>query len=141
MTEPTKAYDEKEITLPSGITLELTPLALKNLRKFMLIWSTHIDWVRSMVLLPSEEQPNEIEFTEKQFDVFESLLALSLEKPLKKYDEDNETKTKVKDFIENEIDEKSMYVILKATGGLDLDTSLPNLTKNQQVDQQSQAQE
>ena len=133
MSEPTKAFDEKEITLPSGITLLLQPLSLKNLRKFMRIWSEHIDWVRTVVSGPEEGRPSEAEFADKQFDVYEKLLALGLDKALKAYNEENETSTKMQVFIDDEVDEKSMYVILEVTGGLKLDPDeVPNLTKSQQ---------
>jgi len=127
MAEPTKAFDEKEIILPSGKKLHLQPLSLKNLRKFMDIWSNHIDWVRETVQKPEEERPSEREFASKQFDVYEELLALGLEKALK---DDADVKS-VQDFIDDEVDEKSMYIILEVTGGLRLDPNdQGNLAKN-----------
>src|SRR6478735_6803848 len=119
--EATKVFDEQSIVLSSGKELHLTPLSIKNLRKFMRIWGEQMDFLRSVSDMEEADQPSSADFGDKQFEVYIQLLELSLEKPLAEYDEKNETKTNVKEFIEDEVDEKSMYLILKMTGGLDLD--------------------
>lgn len=118
----TEAYTSKELTLVSGKVLNLVPLSIKNLRKFMRIWSEHIDYMRSIRDMEPEKRPTEAELTDKQFDVYIELAVLGLEKVVKEH----EDITDLREFIDDEIDEKSMYVILDITGGLKLDADDPN---------------
>lgn len=119
----TRAYKEKTLTLANGKELELLPLSIKNLRKFMDIWGAHIEYLRSIADKPEGDQPSERELTARQFDVYVELATLGLIKSLKEDEEfeaENEKALmkKIKDFVEDEVDEESIYVILQFTGGL-----------------------
>lgn len=121
----TEVFTTEEITLLDGSEVELRPLPIFKLRKFMRLWSDHMADVRKAVAASMEAEGDEVddsELTDKQFDVFIDMAALGLESQLK----GDKTTKQFREYLEGVLDEKSIYFILNATGGLKLGEQDPN---------------
>lgn len=125
VAEATKAFDEKDLTLPGGKVLHLTPLTIKPLREFMRVWGEWMEYIRKTAasMENEEESPSEAELTEKQFDVYEKLLHIALKHVLEDDEDVNvNDKKAVQEFIDKKVDQESMAVIFKYTGGLSINS-------------------
>ena len=123
----TEAYTVEEIRLLDETEVELRPLPIAKLRKFMRLWSEHIRAVQKR-LADSAEEGDEVEalseadLTDAQFDVFIKMCALGLESQLK----GDKTDKQFIAYLEDTLDEKTIYRILDRTGGLKLGDEAPN---------------
>lgn len=123
----TEAFTVEEIRLLDETEVELRPLPIAKLRKFMRLWSEHIRTVQGK-LAASADEGNEVEalseadLTDAQFDVFIKMCALGLESQLK----GDKTDKQFTAYLEDTLDEKTIYRILDRTGGLKLGDESPN---------------
>ena len=116
----TEVFTTEEITLLDGTEVELRPLPIIKLRKFMRLWSDHMDAVRTAISEKMKEDPegdiNDSDLTDKQFDVFIDMAALGLEAQLK----GEKTTKQFSEYLEGVLNEKTIYYVINATGGLKL---------------------
>lgn len=115
----TEVFTTEEITLLDGTEVELRPLPIIKLRKFMRMWSEHMAEVRKAVseaMGAEDGDVNDSDLTDKQFDVFIDMAALGLEADLK----GDKTNKQFREYLEGVLDEKTVYFILNAIGGLKL---------------------
>lgn len=122
----TEVYTTEEIRLLDDTEVELRPLPIAKLRKFMRIWSDHIKVVQKTLAQEAGKADEEREFDEAdlsdaQYDAFIKMCALGLES-LK----GDMTDRKFAEHLENVLDEKTIYRILDVTGGLKLGDADPN---------------
>lgn len=127
----TEVYTKTILPLLNDEEVEVRPLAISKLRKFMRLWSDHIEFITQKIRENEDKPEGELEFnsadlTEAQFDVFIKMCALSLETQLKK---DDETDKKFFARLEDLLDQETIYKILEVAGGLDLKKAAedPNL--------------
>lgn len=117
----TEVYTTEEIRLLDETEVELRPLPIAKLRKFMRMWSEHIQGVTKKLAEQEEKDPEEREYTEadltdEQFDVFIKMCALGLESQLK----GDKTDKQYIAYLEDVLDEQTIYKVLEMTGGLKL---------------------
>lgn len=122
----TEVYTTEEIRFLDGTEVELRPLPISRLRKFMRLWSNHIAEVTKQ-MTESDKSDSEQEFaqadlTDAQYDAFIKMCALGLEGQLKGERTDKQFIT----YLEDTLDEKTIYKILDVTGGLRFDNNDPN---------------
>lgn len=128
----TEVYTTEEIRLLDETEVELRPLPIAKLRKFMRMWSEHISGVTKKIAENEDKDPDEREFTEAdltdaQFDTFIKMCALGLESQLK----GDRTDKQFVSYLEDVLDEQTIYKILEMTGGLKLNAAgqpAPNQT-------------
>ena len=121
----TEVYTTEEITLLDGTDVELRPLPIAKLRKFMRVWSTHAsEMAKKLAEQAESDNPNlnEADVTDAQFDTYIKLCAMGLEKDLK----GDKSEKEFLAWLEDTLDEQTIYKILDVTGGLRLGTD-PNL--------------
>lgn len=125
----TEVYDKLEVKLLDGQEVELLPLSIKNLRKFMKMWNDHMNNMNEVLNTKSDNADipalTEIDVTEMQFDVWIKMCALCL--PQLK---GTHTDAKFIAYLEDVLDEKTVYKVLDVCGGLRLNTD-PNLNPAQ----------
>jgi hypothetical protein len=124
----TEVYTTEDIRLLDETEVELRPLPIAKLRKFMRLWSDHIKTVQGKLQSASEtgeevEALSEADLTDAQFDVFIKMCALGLESQLK----GDKTDKQFLAYLEEVLDEKTIYRVLYKTGGLRLGDEDPNL--------------
>lgn len=107
--------------------MELRPLPIAKLRKFMRMWSEHIRGVTKKIAENEDREDSEPTFdeadlTDEQFDVFIKMCALGLESQLK----GDRTDKQFVSYLEDVLDEQTIYKILEMTGGLKLGGNTPN---------------
>lgn len=118
----TEVYTTEEVRLLDETEVELRPLPIAKLRKFMRMWSEHIKSVQEQF---AEAQAsgdddaevkvlNEADITDAQFDVFIKMCALGLESQLK----GDKTDKQFLAYLEDVLDEQTIYRVLFKTGGL-----------------------
>lgn len=112
----TEVYTADDIKFQDGTEVSLVPLAIARLRKFMRIWGEFLESLQENNEKPKEERWKDSEISERQFDVFTELTVLSLEKSLKGERSDEE----FKEWVEDTVDEQTIYRILDKCGGLKL---------------------
>lgn len=125
----TEVYTTEIVRLLDETEVELRPLSISKLRKFTRMWTDHIRSVQAKIVEQDEKEDSEKDFTEAdltdaQFDVFIKMCALGLESQLK---QEGQTEKKFLDYLEDVLDEKTIYRILDLTGGLKLGDNTPNL--------------
>lgn len=113
----TEVYTTEIVRLLDETEVELKPLPISKLRKFMRMWSEHIANVSKRLEENenSEEKFTEADLTDAQWDTFIKMSALGLEGQLK----GERTEKKFLEYLEDVLDEQTIYRILKVTGGLD----------------------
>lgn len=122
----TEVFTTETITLLNGEEVELRPLAIAKLRKFMRLWSDHIESMSTALAKDAEDETRitEAELTDKQFDVFIKMCAFGLETQLK----EEKTEKQFIAYLEDTLDEQTIYKIIDVTGGLKLGPQAdPNL--------------
>lgn len=117
----TEVYTTEEIRLLDETEVELRPLPIAKLRKFMRMWSEHIQGVTKKIAENEDKDLDEREFTEadltdEQFTTFIKMCALGLESQLK----GDKTDKQFIAYLEDVLDEQTIYKILEMTGGLKL---------------------
>lgn len=117
----TEVFTTEEIKLLDGEEVEIRPLPIAKLRKFMRLWSDHIKSISDKLadeaeVAMSEKKFGEAELTDAQFDVFIKMCALGLETELK----GDKTEKQFISYLEDVLDEHTIYKILEVTGGLKL---------------------
>ena len=118
----TEVYTTEEIRLLDETEVELRPLPIAKLRKFMRMWTEHIKSVQeqfSAAETSGEDDAevkvlNEADITDAQFDVFVKMCALGLESQLK----GDKTDKQFLAYLEDVLDEQTIYRVLFKTGGL-----------------------
>lgn len=120
----TKVYTTEEIELLDETTVVLKPLAIRPLREFMDLWSEYIEYLQSNSVKDEEERDGERALTKKQFDVFTDMVILCVKKELFAKVvadvEDDKKEEAFRDYIEDTVDEQTIYRILDKCGGLKL---------------------
>lgn len=124
----TEVYTTEVIRLLDETEVELRPLPISKLRKFMRMWSEHIQGVTKKIAENEEKSDderdfNEADLTDAQFDVFIKMCALGLESQLK----EDKTDKQFISYLEDVLDEQTIYKVLEMTGGLKLNNNDPNL--------------
>ena len=125
-----EVYTTKEIRLLDETEVELRPLPIAKLRKFMRMWSEHISAVTKKIAENEDKPEDEREFTEaditdEQFTTFIKMCALGLESQLK----GDKTDKQFIAYLEDVLDEQTIYKVLEITGGLKLGANAdPNQT-------------
>lgn len=125
----TEVYTTEVIRLLDETEVELRPLPISRLRKFMRMWSEHIQGVTKKIAENEEKADDERTFTEadltdEQFTTFIKMCALGLESQLK----EDKTEKQFLSYLEDVLDEQTIYKILELTGGLKLGGNAdPNL--------------
>lgn len=117
----TEVYTTEVIRLLDETEVELRPLPIAKLRKFMRMWSTHIQSVSKKIAENEEKEVDERDFdeadlTDEQFTTFIKMCALGLESQLK----EDKTDKQFMSYLEDVLDEKTIYRVLEMTGGLKL---------------------
>lgn len=127
----TEVYTTETIRLSDEEEVVLRPLPISKLRKFMRLWSEHISKVTEKFKENEDAGTvsySEADLTDAQYDVFIKMCALGLESQLK----GEKTEKQFLAYLEDTLDEPTIYKILEATGGLKLGNNDPNLqTPNQ----------
>lgn len=125
----TEAFSTEDVTLLDGTEVELRPLAIFKLRKFMKIWTECVAKVQKRYADAAKDPENFVpalvqqETTEWQYDAWIPMCVLALEDALK---EDKSDKA-FKDYLERVLDEATIYRVLEVCGNLRLnDDSAPN---------------
>lgn len=119
----TEVFATSDITLLDGTEVEVRPLPISKLRKVMRTWSDHMKLMQATFIDRPEDAPevDEADITDKQFDVYVKMCAIALEAQLK----DERTDKQFKDYLEDTLDEKSIYKILEVSAGLKLGNQEP----------------
>ena len=117
----TEVYTTQVIRLLDETEVELRPLPISKLRKFMRMWSEHIKGVTERIAENEEKDPeertfNEADLTDEQFTTFIRMAALGLESQLK----EGKTDKQFLSYLEDVLDEQTIYRVLEVTGGLKL---------------------
>jgi hypothetical protein len=117
----TEVYTKVVLTLLDDEEVEVRPLSIAKLRKFMRMWSDHIAEIGRRIEENEDREEEEVDFTnadltELQFDVFIKMCALSLEEQVK----NDKTEKQFLAHLENVLDQETIYKILEVSGGLDL---------------------
>lgn len=113
-----EVFTTEIVTLLDGTEVELRPLPIAKLRKFMRVWQEHIKEVSEKLTAEAEKDQTERTFadmTDAQFDAFIKMCALGLESELKT---DGMTDKKYHEHLENVLDEATIYRVLHVTGNL-----------------------
>lgn len=122
----TEVYTTEEIRLQDETEVILRPLAIAKLRKFTRLWTEHLTALTAK-FTEAEGNPdmlNDADITDTQFDVFIKLCALCLDAQLK----GEKTDKQFASYLEDVLDEKTIYKILDVCGGLKLgEQKDPNL--------------
>lgn len=114
----TEVFTREDITLQDGTTVELRPLVIGKLRKFMKDWNEHVTTVTKIVTENSEkEEPENVEdqISGLQYDTFIKLCKYGLA-DLKA----DKTEKQFTEYLEDTLDEPTIYKIIEITGGLKL---------------------
>lgn len=118
-----EVYTVEEILLRDGTEVELRPLPIAKLRKFMRMWSEHIaDVSKRLSEQPDDEAFNEADLSDEQYDILIKMCALGLETELR----GEKTTKQFIEYLENTLDEPTVHKILYVTGGLKLSNDDPN---------------
>lgn len=123
-----EAFSTEDVTLLDGTEVELRPLPILKMRKFMKIWSVCVAKMNARYIEAAKDPENFVsavvqeETTGWQFDAWIPMCALALEDKLKGEQSD----TKFKEYLEKTLDEATIYRILDVCGGLKLGPESPN---------------
>lgn len=132
----TEVFETVEIRLLDETEVELRPLAISKLRKFTRLWSNHMTSIQDKLAAEAEREEadddsspnpaaefNQADLTEAQFDTFIKMCALGLSSQL----QGDKTDKKFLEYLEDVLDEKTVYKILDVTGSLKFgDSDDPN---------------
>ena len=123
----TEVYTTEEIRLLDDTEVEIRPLSIAKLRKFTRMWGDHMQNISAKLKaesdLPEDEQTfTDADLTDAQFDIFIKLCAFGLDS-LK----GDKTDKQFNAYLEDVLDEKTIYRVLWITGGLKLGEQDPNL--------------
>lgn len=127
----TEVFTTEVVSLLDGTEVELRPLPVAKLRRFMRIWSDHLEDVSKKIAESERESEDntpvkpftQSDLTDAQYDTFTKLCALGLEGQLK----DGKTEKQFLAYLEDILDEATIARILFVTGGLKLNND-PNPT-------------
>lgn len=123
----TEVYTTEEIRLLDETEVELRPLPIAKLRKFMRMWSQHIQGVTKRIAENEDKDEadrdfDEADLTDEQFTTFIKMCALGLSSQL----QGEKTDKQFIAYLEDVLDEQTIYKILEMTGGLKLGANAPN---------------
>ncbi len=119
----TEVYTSQIITLQDGEEVELRPLVVSKLRKFMRVWADHLDTMTQKVNEQADESDeNYVPFTnldlqDAQLVAFIKMCSFGLEDQLK----GERTERQFLDYLENTLDEPTIMKILEVTGNFKTD--------------------
>lgn len=124
----TEVYTTETLRLLDETEVEIRPLPIVKLRKFHKLWSGHMKSVQS-ALKAAEANEEEDSFdddalADEQWTVFIQMCALGLESQLKGEKTDRQFLT----YLEEVLDQDTIYRILKVTGNLELGNQRPTGT-------------
>lgn len=116
-----EVYNVEEILLSDGTEVELRPLPIARLRKFMRMWTEHIANVQKRLREQADQSEEEqdlmqSDLNDEQYDVFMKMCALGLEQQLR----GEKTTKQFMEYLEETLDEPTVHKILHVTGGLKL---------------------
>lgn len=128
-----EVFTREEISLQDGTDVELRPLTIGKKKKFMRVWSDHITHVNKTLMEAqaaaekAKEDETEPEFTfdenkmtEKQYEVYVKMCIMCLDEI-----RNDRTDKQFADYLENVLDDPTIFKILNTCGGLNLGES-PN---------------
>lgn len=123
----TEIYTTRVIRLQDEEEVELRPLPISKLRKFTRMWSDHMKEVTAKIVAdeakPEEDRDlDQADLTDAQYTVFIKMCALGLEGQLK----GEKTEKQFLAYLEEVLDDPTIYVILEVTGGLKFGNDNPN---------------
>lgn len=123
----TEVYTTEDIVLLDGTEVELRPLPISKLRKFTRLWTEHLAAMGKKIeeardTEDGEDVFNNADLTDAQYDVFIKLCTFGLESQLK----GEKTDKQFTAYLEDVLDEKTIYRILDRTGSLKLGDEAPN---------------
>jgi len=119
-----EVFTTENIRLLDGEEVELRPLPISKLRKFMRLWTEHATAMANELNATRDSEDEELDqaaMTDRQFDTYIKLCAIGLESQLK----GDQTEKQYITQLEDVLDEQTIYKILEVTGGLKLNDS-PN---------------
>lgn len=133
-----EVYTVEEVSLQDGTTADIRPLPIAKMRKFMRVWSDHMANISAKIaentkfvqdhdddeteaVLPNSDA----DLTDAQYDTYIKLCVFGLAGQL----QDAKTDKQFRDYLEDNLDEPTIYKILDVTGGLKLGQAAndPNL--------------
>lgn len=117
----TEVFSTEEIRLLDETEVELRPLPIAKLRKFSRTWSEHMKKVSTMVE-ETEGEFDDADVTDAQFDTFIKLCSFGLAQQL----QGDKTEKQFIAYLEDVLDEHTIYKILEVTGGLKFGGDNPN---------------
>lgn len=124
----TEAFSTEDVTLLDGTEVEIRPLPIFELRKFMKIWSECVAKVQARYTEAAKDPENSVialvqaETTEWQYDAFIPMCGLGLAEQLK----GDKTDKQFKEYLEKTLDEATIYRMLAVFGNLRLGPDAPN---------------
>lgn len=118
----TEVYTTAEVSLQDGTEVEVRPLPISKLRKFMRLWSEYVSRIGDA--LESENPKTQDELSDDQFNTFIKMCALGLDSI-----KGDRTDKAFASYLEDVLDQPTIYFILEATGGLKLGDVDPNLSQ------------
>lgn len=116
-----EVYTVVEITLQDGEDVELRPLPIAQLRKFMKVWTTHLAELSAAFEEKGEAALTDESLNDKQYDVYIKLASLALERTMK----DTRTTKEFENYLGDVLDEPTIFKILEVCGGLKLGKASP----------------
>lgn len=111
-----EVYTVVEVELQDGTLVDLRPLPIATLRKFMRIWNEHLKSIMEILAEKGEDAVTDPDVNDKQYDTYMKLAILSLERTLK----DNRTTKEFENYLGEVLDEPTIFKILEVCGGLSL---------------------
>lgn len=128
----TEVYTTEVIRLLDETEVELRPLPIAKLRKFMRLWNAHMRDVTKKIKENQEKDEEDRDFTDddlsdEQYTTFIKMCSFGLESQLK----EDKTDKQFLAYLEDTLDEKTIYKILEMTGGLKLGVSEDANLQNQ----------
>lgn len=116
-----EVYTVVEVELQDGTLVDLRPLPIAQLRKFMRVWHTHLGEVMELIAEKGEEALTDPDMNDKQYDVYMKLSIIALERTLK----DTRTTKQFEEYLGDNLDEPTIFKILEVCGGLTLGKANP----------------
>jgi hypothetical protein len=126
----TEVFTTETIRLLDETEVDIRPLAIAKLRKFTRIWQDHLKEVRKQFQAAEEgggDALRDLDLTDAQYDVLIKLCAFGLDSI-----KEDRTDKQFAAYLEDVLDEQTVYRILNVTGGLSLGEENTNLILNRE---------
>lgn len=123
-----EVFTREEITLQDGSEVELRPLTVGKKRKFMRAWTEHVSSINEEIKQATEKaseegaesfELDEAGLSDKQYDAYIKLCGMCLDTDLK----GEKTTKQFNDYLEDVLDDPTIFKIIKVCGGIDLEAA------------------